>query len=60
MLVSMNAVGADGRKTQFEQRMEVPEHGFLDIAASLDNSGMKKCLRPHLKAGKIALGHDPG
>lgn len=53
MLMTMTATGADGGSTRFEQRMEVPAHGFLDVAATLDRDGMRQCLRGHLSAGRL-------
>ncbi len=53
MLVTMTAVADNGHETHFEQRMEVPAHGFLDVAASLNRTGMRTCLHKHLKAGQL-------
>lgn len=57
MLITMTAVGADGRQTSFEQRVEVPGHGFLDVPASLDRTGMLDCLRAHLARGRLQSAH---
>ena len=53
MLMTMTAANPAGRSTRFEQRMDVPAHGFLDIAASLDRAGMKDCLSEHLTGGRL-------
>lgn len=53
MLMTMTATAVDGRQTRFEQRMEVPGHGFLDVAANLDRTGMRTCLREYLRGGQL-------
>lgn len=53
MLMTLTATGADGKRTRFEQRMEMPAHGFLDVAAALDRTGMKDCLGAHLRADRL-------